>query len=85
MYFPELVREGLEPFTPKEIWLSVTLEPNMFVNVTSTIGLKIEAIRQHKSQVKNPQELEKRIRERLRRQDMDEEFYAEGFRVIRFA
>jgi LmbE family N-acetylglucosaminyl deacetylase len=85
MYFPELLQEGLEPHTPKEIWLSVTLEPNVFVNVTNTIDLKIEAIRQHKSQVKNPEELGKRIRDRLRRADMDEEFYAEGFRVIRFA
>lgn len=85
MYFPELLQEGLEPHTPKEIWLSVTLEPNVLVNVTGSIHLKIEAIRQHKSQVKNPEEIDKRIRDRLRRPEMDEEFYAEGFRVVRFA
>ncbi len=85
MYFPELLQEGLEPHAPKEIWLSVTLEPTILVNVTGTIDLKIEAIRQHKSQVKNPDELAKRIRERLRKTDMDEEFYVESFRVVRFA
>lgn len=85
MYFPELLAEGLEPYAPKEIWLSVTAEPNMFVNVTSTIDLKIQAIREHKSQVKNPEDLDKRIRDRLRRLEMDEDFYVESFRIVRFA
>ncbi|MBI5035402.1 MAG: PIG-L family deacetylase [Chloroflexi bacterium] len=84
MYFPELLAEGLEPHTVKEIWLSISTEPNMWVNVTSTIALKIAAIRQHASQVRDPEGMEKRIRERLRRADMDEEFYTEGFRVIKF-
>jgi LmbE family N-acetylglucosaminyl deacetylase len=83
MYFPELVAEGLEPFTPKEIWLSATNEPNLWVNVNDTIAIKMEALRAHVSQIKKPAELEQRIRERLRRTDVDGEFYAEGFRVIR--
>lgn len=84
MYFPELLEEGLEPHSPKEVWLSVTTEPNVWVNVNDTIDIKIAALRQHKSQIKDPDALEKRIRDRLRRPDMDEEFYAESFRVIRF-
>ena len=84
MYFPELLAEGLEPYAPKEIWLSATTEPNMWVNVTNTVEVKLAALRKHASQVKDPVGLEKRIRERLRRADMDEEFYAEGFRVIKF-
>ena len=84
MYFPELLEEGLEPHSPTEVWLSVTTEPNVWVNVNDTIAIKIAALRQHKSQIKDPDVLEKRIRDRLRRPDMDEEFYAESFRVIRF-
>ena len=84
MYFPELLAEGLEPHAPKEVWLSVTMEPNMWVVVNETIETKIAALREHKSQIKDMAILEKRIRERLRRPDMDEDFYAEGFRVIRF-
>ncbi len=83
MYFPELLREGLEPYAPKEIWLSLTNEPNMWVNVNDTVVIKIAALREHKSQVKDPEGLEKRIRDRLRRSDFDGEFYAESFRVIR--
>ncbi len=84
MYFPELLAEGLEPHAPKEIWLSVTNEPNQWVNVTDTIDLKIRAVLAHQSQIKEPAELAKRLRDRLRRSDLDGEFYAEAFRVIRF-
>jgi len=84
MYFPELIAEGLGPHAPKEVWLSVTNEPNVWVNVNDTIEIKLSALRAHKSQIKDPAALEKRIRDRLRRADVDGEFYAEGFRVIRF-
>ena len=84
MYFPELLSEGLEPFMPQEVWLSVTNEPNVWIDVTDTVDAKVAAIREHKSQVKEPAEIEKRIRERLRRTDVDSELYMEGFRVIRF-
>jgi LmbE family N-acetylglucosaminyl deacetylase len=84
MYFPELLREGLEPHAPKELWISLTNEPNTWVDVTDTIAIKIAALKEHKSQIKDPAELEQRIRDRLRRPDVDREFYAEGFRVIKF-
>jgi LmbE family N-acetylglucosaminyl deacetylase len=84
MYFPELLTEGLEPHAPKEIWMSLTHEPNVWVDVDDTVEIKIAALREHKSQVKEPDALEKRMRERLRRPEMDGEHYAEGFRVIRF-
>lgn len=84
MYFPELLGDGLQPFAPKEIWLSVSNEPNLWVNVNDTLDIKIAALHEHKSQIKEPAELDKRIRDRLRRSDMDGEFYAEGFRVIKF-
>ncbi len=84
MYFPELLAAGLEPFAPNEVWLSTANEPNMWVDVTDTVETKIKAICEHRSQIKDPAEIGKRIRERLRRPDMDGEFYAEAFRVIRF-
>lgn len=74
----------MQPFAHKEIWLSVSNEPNLWVNVNDTLDIKIAALHEHKSQIKEPAELDKRIRDRLRRPDMDGEFYAEGFRVIKF-
>lgn len=84
MYYPDLLEEGLEPYSPKEIWMSLTNEPNMWVDVTDTIDVKIAALREHKSQIKDPVALEQRIRERLKRTDVDRELYAESFRVIKF-
>ncbi len=84
MYFPELLKEGLEPHFPKEVWISQTNEPNVWVDVNDTIDIKLAALLKHTSQIKDPGELEKRIRGRLRRPDVDGEFYAEGFRVIKF-
>lgn len=84
MYFPELLKEGLEPHAVKELWLTLSNEPNVWVQVNDTLEIKLEGLRQHRSQIKDPAALEKRIRERLRRPEFDGEVYAEGFRVIRF-
>ncbi|MGB8644316.1 MAG: PIG-L deacetylase family protein [Anaerolineae bacterium] len=84
MYFPELLTEGLDPHTPREVWLSIPNEPGEWVDVTDTIDIKIAALREHQSQIKDMDGMAKRIRERLRRADIDGEFYTEGFRVIRF-
>ena len=84
MYYPDLLQEGLEPHSPKEIWMSLTNEPNMWVDVTDTVDVKIAALKEHKSQIKDPVALEQRIRERLKRADVDRELYAESFRVIKF-
>ncbi len=83
MYFPELLRDGFEPHAPKEVWLTGSNETNMWVDVTDTLEIKLAALKEHKSQIKDPADMEQRIRERLRRQDVDREFYAEGFRVIK--
>lgn len=84
MYFPELLREGLEPYAPKEVWLSATQEPNMWVAVNDTFDVKLAALREHRSQIKDFAALEKRLRERSRRADFYGEVYTEGFRVIKF-
>jgi len=50
-YFPQHIAEGLEPYKPQEMYLFGTREPNYWVDVTETIDLKIEALRQHKTQL----------------------------------
>jgi LmbE family N-acetylglucosaminyl deacetylase len=83
MYFPELLKEGLEPHSPKEVWVTQTNAPNESVNVTDTINIKIAALLEHKSQVKeSPEELAKHVKGRLRRPIF--QVHRERFRVIRF-
>ena len=64
--FIELWRdEGLEPHITREVWASVTNQPNVTLDVTSTWDIKIQALKEHKSQVRDPEGLEERMRQRL--------------------
>jgi LmbE family N-acetylglucosaminyl deacetylase len=86
MYFPELLAEGLKPHTPREVWISLTNEPNTWVDVSDTVEVKLAALRAHKSQIKDYAALEQRVRDRLRRkEDNGREWYGESFRVLRMA
>lgn len=50
--FPELLDEGLEPHQVKEVYMtSDAAHVNTYVDISSTIERKIEALRCHKSQV----------------------------------
>ncbi len=64
--FPELrEREGLAPWTVREVWIAGSPSPNHFVDVTATFGRKIAALRAHESQIGHLGDLEERIRDRL--------------------
>jgi len=49
--FPELLAEGYEPHQVKELYISGTMEPNTYVDISGTLERKIEALRCHKSQL----------------------------------
>ena len=49
--FPELLGEGLEPHKVKELWISGSLEPNTWVDVSGTLEIKVAALRAHVSQI----------------------------------
>jgi LmbE family N-acetylglucosaminyl deacetylase len=50
--FPELLAEGLEPHQVKEVYLvSDAAHVNTYVDISSTLDRKIEALRCHKSQL----------------------------------
>ena len=49
--YPELLRdEGLEPFAVKEVYLSGSLAPTVWVDIAETLELKILALAQHRTQ-----------------------------------
>ena len=51
MTFPELLGEGLEPHKVREVWVTEHLEPDKWVDISDTIDVAIEALKQHVSQV----------------------------------
>ena len=63
MAFPWLAREGLAAHNVRRLYLFWPNQPNVHVDVTATLGRKIEALRAHVSQIKQPERLEDRMRE----------------------
>jgi len=85
-FFPELIKEeGLQPHKPREVWVSLTSNPTVTLDVTDTWEIKIRALKEHKSQIGDPKEFEERMRARKSERSTEEnEYYEEKFRVIKF-
>ena len=64
MAFPELLDQGLEPHKVKEVYLMWWENPEVVVDITETIDLKLKALACHVSQIKDMAAVEKRVRER---------------------
>jgi LmbE family N-acetylglucosaminyl deacetylase len=61
--FPELLGEGLEPYSVKEIYLWTASDVTFEVDITDTIDTKFEALRQHESQMGDMEEAAPRLRQ----------------------
>ena len=77
--FPELLAEGLEPHSAKEVFLWSTNEINYKVDITEVIDLKLEALSKHVSQMAGMESRLDQIRSFWRDQDGR---YMENFRRI---
>lgn len=83
MAFPWLAKEGLAAHAVRRLYLFWPNEPTARVDVSATIGRKVEALRAHASQIHEPDKLDERIREWAR--EVGEPIGAaagEAFRVI---
>ncbi|MCX7855759.1 MAG: PIG-L family deacetylase [Anaerolineae bacterium] len=81
--FPELVAEGLEPHRVREVYIAGAAEPDTEIDITDTLALKLEALRQHRSQIADPDGLEARLREWYRKEGPDGTVrYVERFRRV---
>lgn len=86
--FPELLAdEQLEPWIVGEVWLLGDPAPDLFLDVTEVIDRKLAAIRAHRSQLADPDQMEERVREWLtgtaRAGGLDDGCLAEAVRVVR--
>lgn len=85
-YFPELFeQEGLEPHMPREIWVSLPVEPQVEIDITEVLPLKLTALLEHRSQIGDPDDFQERMRARHTIESTPENpRYVESFRVIRY-
>jgi len=86
VYFPELLAEGFQPHMPKEIWCSLTSQPNTSLDVTETWNIKLQAILEHKTQIPDTSKLLERMKSRRTEDSTDENpRYEEKFRVVKYS
>lgn len=62
MAFPWLARRGLALHVVRRLYLFWPNDPNVWVDISATIDRKIDALRAHASQIREPARLEARIR-----------------------
>jgi LmbE family N-acetylglucosaminyl deacetylase len=83
--FPELLADGLEPWTVSEVWVAAVPDPSVFVDVTDALDRKIEAIMAHTSQHPQPDRVRPWVTEWLsataQRAGLAQGRLAEGFRA----
>jgi LmbE family N-acetylglucosaminyl deacetylase len=83
LYFPEHLRDGLEPHKTAEIWFFGPETPDKIVDISPTFDQKIEALRAHQTQVGTAEDLETRMRDRARELAEDQPFeLGEAFKVV---
>jgi len=59
---PDLIDEGLEPWSVSEVWLMAAAQGDQFVDITDVIDRKLDALRSHVSQHTEPERLDELIR-----------------------
>jgi LmbE family N-acetylglucosaminyl deacetylase len=62
--FPQLLSEGLEPWKVRQILVSGVERPNLFIDVSSTFEIGLQALFCHASQISDPAAVEERVRQR---------------------
>lgn len=80
--FEELELEGLTAHKPRKVYVTGWNQTDLYINITSTIELKIAALREHKSQMKDwdpAPRIKEWAAERAKGKEMT---YAEAFRVV---
>lgn len=85
LYFPEMMdAEGVQPHKVEQIYVALAQLPDTVIDVTRFVDLKIKALQEHKSQIKDVEQLAQRIRERMLDRDSPPEVprYIETFKRI---
>ncbi|HEX4904502.1 MAG TPA: PIG-L deacetylase family protein [Acidimicrobiales bacterium] len=84
--FTELLDEGWEPWTVREVWMGAFTNPNRYVDITDTVELKLAALRRHESQLPDADATMERVRQWVtataKAAGLPEGSCAEGYLVI---
>lgn len=83
LFYPEHLRDGLTTHKPERLYLVMSANPSVFVDITATWPTKQTAIRQHKSQGRTTPECDREM-ERINRENGQRAGVAcaEAFRIL---
>lgn len=85
--FPELLAEGLQPWTVREVWYAGGPNPDHVVDITDAYPRKLAALRAHATQTSHLTDLDDVIRARLRQNataaGLPDGRLAEAFTIVR--
>jgi LmbE family N-acetylglucosaminyl deacetylase len=82
LIFTDLLREGYEPHKVRRVYIHGSEKPDTWVDIASTINIKIRALRKHKSQI-GTWDPAKMIREWAAEEAKEKGLkYAEAFKVM---
>jgi len=87
MTFPDLIEEGFEPHNVAEVWIMGHPEPDVYIDITESMGTAVDAIAAHVSQVdgRSAEEMRPRMEEWRRRTGIGKGMqFAEAFKKINF-
>jgi LmbE family N-acetylglucosaminyl deacetylase len=83
-FFMDLIEEGYPPHEVEEVWMSLTSQPDVRLDVTEFWEVKMAALKKHASQIGDLEAFEKRMTERVTDPETGQIKLEETFRVIKF-
>lgn len=83
-FFPELLDEMYLPHSVEEVWLSLTNQADVCLDVTPYWNDRLEALKHHASQIGDLDEFERHMIERVQKDNQQGFTYEESFRRIVF-
>jgi len=72
LFFPELLAEGLTPHKVRRVYLAGSQHPDTTVDVTPYIERKLDALRCHRTQIPDFEEVGSEVRQRMRDPESDD-------------
>jgi len=82
-YFPDHLKEGLQPHKTAELWFFNAEHPDLIVDITETFDRKVDALRAHVSQVGTEETVFERVKERNRELATDQPFdLGEAYKIV---
>ncbi|MDD4041921.1 MAG: PIG-L family deacetylase [Anaerolineaceae bacterium] len=81
-FYPEQLEQGLAPTKIRELWMSLTVDPNITLDVSDYWQIRIEALKKHVSQIGDPGVFEQVWNQRRQEATASDSLYYEHFRRV---